>query len=85
MARVQVSDDVWGDFRASAGNRSISEVLGELVTREVERDRSRRVRDGQFEDHEVIDAIERVREQQAALEAIVVRLEAIRAGPRSDG
>ena len=34
MARVQVSDDVWSEFRAVAGNRPISEVLGELVTRE---------------------------------------------------
>ncbi len=84
MARVQVSDDVWSEFRAGAGNRPISELLGELVTREVERHRSRRVRDGRFDDHEVVDAIERAREQQAALEAIVVRLEALRSGVRRD-
>ena len=84
MARVQVSDAVWSEFRAGVGNRPISEVLGELVTREVERDRSRRVRDGRFDDHEVADAIERAREQQAVLEAIVVRLEALRAGVRRD-
>ena len=34
---------------------------------------------------QLIDAIERAREQEAALEAIVVRLEAIRAGARRDG
>lgn len=77
MARVQVPDDVWSDFRALAGYRPMSELLGELVTREVERYRSRRLRDGQLEPDELLEALERARQQQADLEAIVERLEAL--------
>ena len=31
MARVQVADEVWADFRSLAGDRPIAAVLGELV------------------------------------------------------
>jgi hypothetical protein len=78
MARVHVADEVWADFRAAAGHRPISEVLGELVTREVDRYRSRRLRDGQLDPREVIDALERAAQQQAELAAIVERLERLR-------
>lgn len=75
MARVQVDDATWADFRALAGYRPVSEVLGELVTREVERYRSRRLREGELDDRQVVEALERAREQQADLMAIVERLE----------
>jgi hypothetical protein len=75
MARVQVTDDVWTDFRALAGYRPMSELLGELVTREVEKYRSQKLRAGQLEPRELLDALERARAQQADLEAIVRRLE----------
>ena len=75
MARVQVDDAIWADFRALAGYRPVSEVLGELVTREVERYRSRRLREGELDDREVVEALERAREQQQDLQAIVERLE----------
>jgi predicted DNA-binding protein (UPF0278 family) len=78
MARVQVSDELWADFRALAGYRPISEVLGELVIREVERYRSRRLRAGELDDREVLEALVRAREQQSDLAAIVARLEALR-------
>ena len=41
MARVQVSDEVWRAFRAGLGPRSVSVALGELVEREVGRQRRR--------------------------------------------
>ena len=75
MARVQVDDATWADFRALAGDQPVSEVLGELVTREVERYRSRRLREGELDDREVVEALERAREQQQDLQAIVERLE----------
>jgi hypothetical protein len=75
MARVQVSDDVWADYRAAVGNRPISEVLGELVSREVDRYRSKRLRQGQLEPSELVDALEDARRQQADLALIVERLE----------
>ena len=75
MARVQVDDATWADFRALAGYRPVSEVLGELVTREVERYRSRRLREGELDDREVVEALERAREQQEDLQVIVERLE----------
>lgn len=78
MARVAVSDDVWADFRAAIGRRPISKVLGELVEREVQRYRSRRLRDGELDARELVDALERARMQQADLDAILRRLEALR-------
>jgi hypothetical protein len=75
MAMVQVTDDVWADFRVAAGNRPISEVLGELVSREVDRYRSKRLRQGQLEPSELVDALEDARRQQGDLELIVSRLE----------
>ncbi len=55
----------------------MSELLGRLVTREVERYRSRRLHDGQLEPDQLLEALERARQQQADLEAIVERLEAL--------
>ena len=78
MARVQVTDDVWTDFRALAGYRPMSELLGELVMREVEKYRSQKLRAGQLEPRELLDALEQAQAQRADLEAIVRRLEALR-------
>jgi hypothetical protein len=78
MARVAVADDVWADFRAAAGHRAISEVLGELVEREVARYRSQRLRDGQVDSRELLEALDRARQQQEDLAALVARLEALR-------
>src|SRR5439155_16864339 len=52
-----------------------------LVSREVQRYRSRRLRQGQIDDREVIEALGRAREQQAELALIVERLEALRPSP----
>ena len=41
MARVQVSDEVWADFRAGLGTTPVNVALGGLVRREVGR-RARR-------------------------------------------
>lgn len=75
MARVAVADDVWTDFRALAGDRSIAQALGALVKREVERERARRVKAGQLDDRELVDALSHAREQYADLAALVDRLE----------
>lgn len=83
MARVRVNDDVWSDFRDLAGSRPVAVVLGELVTREVERHRSKRLREGQLDDRQLVDALERARDQQADLAAIVERLEYLDAARRS--
>jgi hypothetical protein len=48
---------------------------GRPCDREVERYRSRRLRDGELDDREVVEALERAREQQTDLIAIVERLE----------
>lgn len=55
MARVHVTDDVWADFRQLAGAQPISAVLGELVEREVDRYRARRLKAGQRDDTELVD------------------------------
>jgi hypothetical protein len=59
----------------------VSEVLGELVTGEVQRYRSRRLREGQLDDRELVEALDRAREQQAELVLIVERLETLRGSP----
>lgn len=79
MARVRVPADTWAEFRAIAGDRPVAAVLGDLVTREVERNRSRRLRERQVDERELLDALERAREQQADLAATVDRLERLRA------
>jgi predicted CopG family antitoxin len=78
MARVQIDDETWRDFRAVAGGRSISEVLGELVEREVDRAQFSRLREGQLTDREVVEALARARDQAEDLQAIVTRLESLR-------
>ncbi len=71
MARVRVADDVWADFRAAAGNRPMSSVLGELVEREVRRHRERRVREGSIDDRELIEALDRAEQLHGELETMV--------------
>ena len=78
MARVQVDDETRREFRAVAGCRPISALLGELVEREVRRARSARLRDGTLTDRELVDALAQARDQVEDLQAIVTRLEALR-------
>ena len=73
MARVHVADEVWAEFRRAAGNTPMSQILGRLVEREVERDRVRRIRSGTVDDQIVLDALERAIELHE--EAIICRLE----------
>lgn len=75
MARVHTTDEIWADFKTSAGNESISVVLGELVARHVERYRSRRLRDGALDDVEVLEALDRARELHTDLTHVIARLE----------
>jgi len=75
QARVKVSDDVWTDFREATRNSSVAIALGELVTREVERHRARRVQDGSADEQELLEALERALELHARLAELVKRLE----------
>lgn len=75
MARVHVADEVWAEFRRAAGNTPMSQVLGRLVEREVERDRTRRIRQGRVDDQIVLDALQRARELHDDVAAIIDRLE----------
>lgn len=75
MARVHVSDQVWAEFRASTGRRSISLVLGDLVQREVDRHRSQQLREGSLDDVELVEALERPRELHDEQVELVARIE----------
>jgi hypothetical protein len=75
QARVKVTDDVWTDFREATRNSSVSMALGHLVTREVDRYRARRVREGSADEQELLEALERGHELHAELAALVKRLE----------
>lgn len=74
QARVNVSDEVWREFRDAVGNDSIAAYLGRLVEREVERERARRVRNGTVDDLELVGALERARVLHGDLGATVARL-----------
>jgi predicted DNA-binding protein (UPF0278 family) len=54
---------------------TISTVLGELVEREVDRYRSRRLRAGQLDDTELVELLDRARELRDDLAVLVARLE----------
>jgi hypothetical protein len=87
MARVRVSDDVWADFCALAGHRSISLRLSELVEADVRECRRRQVAAGTVDDRELLEGFERARVLHADLTAVVGRLERRldrRPGPRPD-
>lgn len=75
MARVHVSDEVWAEFRLAAYPRPLNFVLGDLVGREVERYRSRRLREDQLDDEELVEALDRARELHGDLAAVIARLE----------
>ena len=75
MARVRVTDDVWADFRAAAGQQPLSYVLADLVEREERRYRQRRVEDGRAGDEEVLAALHDARQLRDELTTIVARLE----------
>jgi hypothetical protein len=72
---VKVSDDVWADFREATRNSSVAIALGDLVTREVDRYRARRVREGLADEQELLGALERAQELHAELAELVKRLE----------
>jgi hypothetical protein len=74
-ARVKVNNDVWTDFREATRNSSVAIALGELVTREVDRYRARRVREGSADEQELLEALERAHELHAHLAELVKRLE----------
>src|SRR4051812_45195890 len=75
MARVRVADDVWAEFRAAAGATPISAVLGDLVKREVGRDRARRAKAGSLDDRDLLVALDRAHELQENLASTVAALE----------
>ncbi len=78
MARVQVDDETWQQFRGIAGHRPISEILGELVEREVRNAQSARLREGRLDDIQIVKALDTARELQVDLAATVSRLESLR-------
>ncbi len=85
MARVHVSDEVWAEFRRAAGNTPMSQILGRLVEREVERDRARRIRRGSVDDQVLLDALERACELREDVAGIIERIERRASLPVSPG
>jgi hypothetical protein len=76
MARVQVSDEVWGAYRASLGTTPVSVALGELVRREVGRAARRSASDADG----ARLALEDARQLSGELAGLIARLERA-AGP----
>jgi hypothetical protein len=73
MARVQVDDETWGEFRAQLGATPVSVALGGLVKREV----ARRRRLAASDPAGVRMALEDARELAGELASMIARLEAV--------
>ena len=78
MARVQVSDEVWTAFRLGLGPRPLSVALGELVEREVGRQRRRSA--GDLESARL--ALDDARALSQEMTVLIARLEALAASSR---
>jgi hypothetical protein len=84
MARVTVTDAMWQDFRRLAERRGgVSKTLGEIVSREVRRQREQELRAGTAMARETLDALDEARELTQQLDAITGRLESLAQSPRS--
>lgn len=75
MARVQVDDATWRVFKTAAGETPISELLGQLVTRHVQRHQAREAEAGTIGDRDLLEALQRAVELQRDLSRLVQRLE----------
>ena len=75
MSRVQVSDEVWSAFRVGLGPKPLSVALGELVEREVARQRRRSASDAEG----ARLALEDARSLAQELEQLISRLEPLAA------
>lgn len=81
MARVQVSDEVWSAFRLGLGPTPVSIALGELVEREVGRQRRRLASDPEAARLAVEDA----RSVAQELAGLIDRLEQMTKAADDDG
>jgi hypothetical protein len=75
MARVQVDDSTWQEFKTAAGETPISELLGQLVTRHVQHHRAHEAAAAKIGDRELLEALQRATELQRDLSRLVERLE----------
>ncbi len=78
MARVQISDEVWTSFRAHLGATPINVALGELVEREVGRQRRRSASTGE----EIALALEDAHTVASELQGLIARFEQMARGDR---
>lgn len=74
-ARVSVDEQTWQAFKQITADSSISQVLGDLVTRHVHHTQARQAKDGQLEDRELLDALDRAQELQRDLGHLLRRIE----------
>lgn len=74
-ARVTVDEPTWQAFKQITAGSSIGQVLGELVTRHVHHQQARQAKDGQLEDPQLLDALERAQQLQHDLSYLVRRIE----------
>ena len=75
MARVQVDDATWQVFKTAAGETPISELLGQLVSRYVQRHQAREAEAAKIGDRELLEALQRATGLQRDLSRLVDRLE----------
>jgi DNA repair exonuclease SbcCD ATPase subunit len=76
IARVDVSEEVWQEFKAQTP--SISSELGRLVQREVERNRRQKATQKDATPQEVLEGLRTAEQLRTELETITKRLEALR-------
>jgi hypothetical protein len=85
VVRVRVDAQTWLEFRNAVGTQSLTERLGELVKREVDQQRRRRLRAGELDPRELVDALQRAADLTCEVAAITRRLELLRGPLPADG
>jgi hypothetical protein len=73
----------WQSFKSAAGPTPISEVLGQLVSRHVQRHEARKAEAGTIDDGELLEALQWATDLQYDLGRLVERLEGRLDGGRS--
>lgn len=75
-ARVTCDPETWEAFKQTIPpGESVGRILGDYVTRHVNRAQARQAKDGQLDDAGLLDALKRAQELQSDLSSLVARIE----------
>jgi hypothetical protein len=76
IARVHVDDATWSEFRQAIGDRSVAEVLGRYVEREVAQAQRDRLNGAEMTERELANALDRAAALTQTLQRVTLLLQA---------